>query len=316
LAAPVCCPRRNAFFQHLLAASLALAVYSVASVDSALALMGHQTSVPANAFGTRSLAAPTALTGSAQGHGVSLSWSSGQNGTAYAVNGAANGASNDCGAASFANLDVAPATAYVEGERFSPQGGWYCYQVVTTANTWQSQADNPVVAVQLGFVAASVAFTSGSDTSGCGIEQTGVASELDCGDQVVITFNQPVNTSTGPAETDSVCADSSGDALWLGSAVTSGACSPAEPVSIGSLSGSGVDGCDCRFDASYAWDTAGQALTVTLGARTAGDSYPELASGPWTFKPTTDTARLQSSTGAFHVCDTNSGGNDCWPAIP
>jgi hypothetical protein len=131
---------------------------------------------------------------------------------------------------------------------------------------------------------------------------------------VVIDFNQPVDVSTGPAALDTVCADSSSDTLWLGSATTTGECTPSEAVSIGTLSGSGVDGCNCRFDAIYSWNASGQTLTVTLGARTAGTVDPSLGGSLWTFKPTTDTAKLQSSTGAFHVCDTNTGSSNCLPA--
>jgi hypothetical protein len=168
--------------------------------------------------------------------------------------------------------------------------------------------------VQLGFVAGSVAFNNAGDTSACGAEQTGAAGQLDCGDQVIIGFNQPVIAGTGPGGTDSVCADTAGDTLWLGSATTTGACSSSEAVSAGVMIGAAVDGCDCRFNAGYAWDANGRTLTITIGARTAGEGYPDLGSGPWTFRPTTDSTRLHSTTDEYHVCDYNSGDSNCWPA--
>jgi hypothetical protein len=272
-----------------------------------------QSTVRDNSFTTRSLGAPSNLIASAAGGDVQLSWTAGQNGTGYALARAANGNSSDCSAAAFSSLAAPDAANYVDAGADAPPGGWNCYQVATAAGEWTSPGPNPTAAVQLGFVASSVAFINAGDTSTCGAEQTSVAGELDCGDQVVIGFNQPVIASTGPASAGTLCADSSGDTLLLGSAITTGACSPAETVSVGTLSGSSVDGCDCRFNASYTWDAVGQTLAVTIGARTAGAGYPSLGGSLWTFKPTTDTTRLHSTTGDFHVCDYNTGAANCWP---
>jgi hypothetical protein len=162
------------------------------------------------------------LTGSPQGHDVNLSWSSGQDGTGYAVTGVANGTSDDCSGASFTAVGASIATNYADAQRYSPQGTWFSYQVATTASTWSSQANNPVLAVQLGFVTSAVSLIHGGDTTGCDEGTSGAVGALDCGDQPVISFNQPVNAGTGPASPDSVCADDIGDTLWLGSTLTSG----------------------------------------------------------------------------------------------
>ena len=275
-------------------------------------LIGGST-VGENTFSTVSLGAPASLTASAAGGALSLTWPAGSNGTGYALDYAANGNSSDCSAAVYTLTVNVTGTDYSDGHN-SPPGSWACYRVTTTASTWTSPEPNPFKEVQVGFVARSLAFNNAGDTSACGIEQTGAAGQLDCGDQIIIGFNQPVIAGTGPGETDSVCADTTGDTLWLGSATTAGACSSSEAVSVGALDGSSVDGCDCRFAASYAWDAGGQTLTITVGARTDGASYPDLGSGPWTFKPTTDSARLHSTaTGEYHVCDYNTGGANCWP---
>jgi hypothetical protein len=243
-----------------------------------------------------------------------LTWTAAANGSGYALSRVANGNSGDCTSAVFSRVATPAGTDYTDGGQDAPPGGWACYQVATAAGGWTSPGPNPTMAVRLGFVARSVAFINAGDTSACGAEQTGVAANLDCGDQIVVGFNQPVNAATGPAGSDSVCADSNGDALWLGSTITAGVCSSAEPVTVGTHTGSAVDGCNCRFAASYAWYATGQTLTITIGARTAGAGYPSLGGSVWTFKPTTDVAQLHSTTGDFHVCDYNTGANNCWPS--
>jgi hypothetical protein len=282
-------------------------------VGLGLAALTHQVTVAGNTFTTRSLGAPSDLVAGAEGGDIHLSWSAGQNGTGYALARVANGNSRDCSAAVFSDLASPGGTSYTDAGQDAPPGGWACYQVATSAGGWTSPGPNPMAAVQLGFVASSVAFINAGDTSTCGAEPSGAAAVLDCGDQIVIGFNQPVIAASGPAAGDSVCADSSGHTLRLGSVLTSGVCSPTEAVSVGVLAGSSVAGCDCRFDARYAWDTGGRTLTITIGARTGGSISPSLGAGPWTFQPTTDTARLHSTTGDFHVCDYNTGANNCWP---
>ena len=104
--------------------------------------------------------------------------------------------SSNCSAASFANLTTTASLAYTDTGRYTPQGTYECYQVQTTYNTWNSVSGNPIAAAQLGFVAAGVAITNG-----------GGAGKLDTGDTIVVTYNQAVNTATGPSGTDNVCTD-------------------------------------------------------------------------------------------------------------
>ncbi|MBI3537566.1 MAG: hypothetical protein HY070_08430, partial [Chloroflexi bacterium] len=198
----------------------------VALCASALVLAGQLVITPAqarfsstsnldgNTFVTTNLVAPSSLTASVSGHDVALSWSAGQNGTAYAVKGVANGTSSDCSSATFASIASTASTSYTDSNRFSPQGNYFCYQVQTTLGTWNSTTSNPTVAAQIGFFATSAQFTNG-----------GTSGALDTGDQIVVNFNQAVNTATAPSGTDTVCPAYQG--ILLGSATTSGVCDTA-----------------------------------------------------------------------------------------
>ncbi len=213
------------FIIAALAAALVLTNQQIISPVSA-AFTSNQGN-PSNTFATANLVAPTNLTASASGHDVALSWSAGQNGTGYAINGVANGTSSNCSAVTFSAVGTTAATSFTDANRFSPQGNYFCYQAVTTRGSWTSTSSNPTVAAQIGFVATTVQMING-----------GVAGRLDPGDQIVIQFNQAVNTSTGPASTDTVCAW--GSSILLASANTAFGCGP-QGVQSGSYTGNGAD---------------------------------------------------------------------------
>ncbi len=249
---------------------------------------------------SRSLGAPSALSASASGHNVALSWSAGTNGNGYQLLTAANGTNPACGAASFTSLSTTAALSATDSGRYLPQGSYQCYQVRTTYNTWWSVSGNPIAAVQLGFVAASVTVTSG-----------GVAGDLDAGDSIVVTYNQPVNTTTGPVAADNICTDSISNTIVLGSNGSGTTCN-ATPASVGTITGMTVAK-KGRFAATWSWNGAHTVLTITLGAKSAG--FSGAVSGSGTFNPTTTAGGMLSATGAFHNCDTNSGSGNCLPAV-
>jgi hypothetical protein len=253
-----------------------------------------------NTFSTRHLIAPTNLTANTRGHDVSLTWNAGQNGNGYAVLAASNGISSDCSGVTYSQIATTTATIFTDTNRYSPQGTFYCYQVKTIYNTWSSIANNPTAVAQIGFVANSIRMNNG-----------GTAGQLDPNDQIIITFNQPVDTSTGPTSSNTVCTESGGTIL-LGSTIVGGSCYLTETVTLGKISG-GTIGNNARFNATYAWGDANQTITVTIGSRIEGASNPSIGSATWTFTPTTDSTKLKSTTGAFHVCDTNAGGGNCLP---
>lgn len=253
-----------------------------------------------NTFTTRHLLAPTNLTANARGHAVSLAWNAGQNGNGYAVLGVSNGLSSDCSSVTYTQIATTTTTVFTDTNRYAPQGTFYCYQVKTLYNTWASIANNPMVAAQIGFVAHSIQMNNG-----------GTAGQLDPNDQIIVTFNQPVDTLTGPTNDNTVCAESSGTIL-LGSTTLSGSCYLTETVTLGKISG-GTIGNNARFNATYTWGNTNAILTVTIGSRIEGASNPSISNAMWTFTPTTDSTKLKSVVGAFHVCDTNTGGNNCLP---
>jgi hypothetical protein len=255
---------------------------------------------PGNAYALTALYAPSGLTATPSGHDVGLTWSAGTNGNGYAVLGVANGVSSDCSNASFASLGTTAGTSYTDTGRYTPQGTWFCYQAKTSYASWTSVSGNPTAAAQLGVVAASVAAANG-----------GTAGKLDANDTITVTFNQPISTSTGPSGTNSVCAIS-GATIVLGSTTTSGWCSASETTNLGKLTG-GSSGANARWSATYTWSNSNKTLTVKLGSLTSGSS-PSVT-GTWAFNPTTTSSKLLSTTGSFHVCDTNSGGGNCLPTM-
>ena len=129
----------------------------------------------------------------------------------------------------------------------------------TTYNTWNSVSGNPTAAAQLGFVAAGVAITNG-----------GVAGKLDTGDTIVVTYNQAVNTATGPASTDNVCTDTGTNTIVLGSTGAGATCATS-PATLGTITGMTVSK-KSRYAATWTWNGAHTTLTITIGANTAGSA--------------------------------------------
>ena len=248
---------------------------------------------------TRNLIAPGSLTATPSGHDVTVSWSAGSNGSGYKLLAVANGTSSNCSAASFANLTATASLTYTDTGRYTPQGTYECYQAQTTYNAWNSVSGNPTAAAQLGFVAAGVAITNG-----------GVAGKLDTGDTIVVTYNQAVNTATGPSGTNNVCTDTGTNTIVLGSTGAGATCATS-PATLGTITGMTISK-KSRYNATWAWNGAHTALTVTIGASSAGSAATTTGTG--TFKPTTTATGMLSTIGAFHNCDTNTGGANCLPA--
>lgn len=266
-----------------------------------------------------SLGPPSALTAVAAGHDVVAAWANGANADSTVVERAANGSSADCTAATtYATVGtVAAPTATLTDVGFHlPQGTYACYRATSSVagTSWTSAAGNPVAAVQLGVVAASVALVNAGSTAGCP-PGSGVAGTLDCGDQVVVTFNQPMAAASGPAAGHTVCTRSSTDRLYLGALSTGGICANAEPTSLGTLTSAGAIVGNARHAATYSWSADARTVTVTVGIRTSAAAATMPAS-TWTFTPTTTPTALLSATGGFHVCDTNTGGGSCLPSTP
>ena len=278
---------------------LLLGLVTGATVGSVGVAQATFTSSPkaSQTISTRSLAAPTGLTATTSGHNVVLGWTAGSGGSGYAISGVNNGTSNACAAATFSALTSTASTGYTDAGRFTPQGTYYCYKVTTTYGTWSSQASNPTAAAQLGVVAAAVTITNG-----------GQAGRIDSGDKIVVTFNQPITTSTGPSAGETVCTSTTGS-IALGSTGSGTTCSLTS-VDLGTISGLTV-GADSRFAATWVWSAGNTVLTVTVGSKTNGPNAS--VSGTSKFTPTTTAAKLLSATGSFQTCNTNTGGGNCLP---
>jgi len=271
------------------------------------ALLSARTQNPGSKFANAALYAPTLLTASTLGHDVGIGWTAGSpsNGNGYGVAAVANGASSNCSAATFASVGTASPASYTDTGRFTPQGSWMCYKVSTTYGVWSSVNTNPIVAARIGFFADTAALSNG-----------GGLLALAAGDQIAVTFNQPVDTATGPVSTSTVCSTALGP-IYVGSATTTGVCGSSEVLSVGTLTGSTVLS-NGRWNATYTWTNSNKTLTVVLGTRISGSAITELTTlglaPAWVFNPTTTNTRLLSATGAAHVCDSNAGGGTCLPA--
>lgn len=252
-----------------------------------------------NTFSLTSLYAPGNLTATPAGHGVDLAWTAGQNGNGYTILSAPapDPLVNDCTGASYSTVTTQPGTSYTHAAS-TPPGTWRCYTVQTSYHSWTSVQSNPVAGARMGFVASVASFSNTGNP------------RIDDNDTITITFNQPVDASTGPQTGNSICWQN--DRIALGSTST-GNCSATEAPRLGYLSGGTIDR-NMRLAATWSWSSDGRTLTVTVGARMSGSgNYAQ--SGAWTFTPTPDAALLKSATGGFHVCDTNAGGGNCTPAV-
>jgi hypothetical protein len=305
------------------AATLAVVAVAVALLPAALpgergtsAALMAQAQHASNEFSTAALAAPSGLSGAASGHDVALTWNAAANEDGYLIEGAGNGTSSDCSAVSFASIGTATATSYTDGGRSTPEGTWFCYRATTTSASWTSVENNPVIAAQLGFVAGSLTMANAGNTRGCsgtGEQIHSQAGILDCGDQVMVHFNQAVDPATGPSSTDTVCTDPVTNTVVVATTTTIGLCTILETTTLGSLAG-GTLGADARFATTAAWSNGNKTLTLTIGAKVSGLSYPAVSSASWTLTSTSTTTALLSATGAFHVCTSNADGGNCRPS--
>ena len=207
---------------------------------------------------------------------------------------------DNCTSASFTTLATPSGLSYTDTGRSTPQGTYVCYQAKTTYNTWSSISSNPTAAARIGFIATSITVTNG-----------GTAAKLDTGDTITITYNQAVNTATGPAGTNNICTDTGTDTIALGSTGSGTTCNPT-PNTLGSIAVTTVSK-KSRYNATWSWNAAHTTLTITIGANTAGNAATITGTG--TLNPTTTTTTMLSTTGSFHNCDTNTGGADCLPTV-
>src|SRR5438128_2185622 len=92
-----------------------------------------------------------------------------------------------------------------------------------------------------------------------------VAGKIDPTGTVAVTFNQPINTATGPASGQNVCWNNSGTIIiMLGVTASSGTCASTETLSLIKLTG-GTSASNGRYNATWAWSNSNKTLTMTVG---------------------------------------------------
>ncbi len=97
----------------------------------------------------------------------------------------ANGTSSSYDTASPTSPGTTSTTAHTDVGRSTPQGTWFCYEVLTTFAGWTSVQMNPRADAQLGVVASAVSVLNAGQTTGCAGGTFGVAGRLDCGDKAL-----------------------------------------------------------------------------------------------------------------------------------
>lgn len=253
-----------------------------------------------NTFGLTSLYAPGNLTATPAGNAVDVAWTAGQNGSGYTVLSAPAPVPlvNDCTGAVYSPVTTVPGTSYTHAVS-TPPGTWRCYTVRTSYHSWTSVQNNPVAGARMGFVASMATFANTGNP------------RIDDNDTITITFNQPVDVSTGPQAGDSICWQN--DRIVLGSTQTGNCAANDTSPRLGFLIGGVIDR-NFRLAATWEWSNSNRTLTITVGTRLAGSgNYANV--GVWTFVPTPNPAFLKSATGGIHVCDTNAGGGSCIPTV-
>lgn len=276
------------------------------AMEATHAALTARTANPGALFAATALYAPANLQGNPVARGAALSWTAGQNGSGYKVLGLGNGTSATCPADTdpgYTPIGTTTTLSYTDANRSPdgvPQGTWYCYQVQTAYQSWNSVQNNPVKGVQVGVVANTLQLING-----------GSAGKLDTGDQIIITFNQAIDPNSGPTSGNTVCSNT--NTIWIGSAATGGGCATTETVRVGKLTGGTLDQ-NARWAATYTWSNGNTKLAVTLGTRVFGPNNAGMSASTWTYTPTTDSSKLLSASGLFHICDSNTDGGNCTPS--
>lgn len=294
-------------FLFAAAAAMALAVASM--IPPGTADFVAQTGNGTNGVATASLDPPTNATATVSGADINVSWTAAAAATGYRVSIANNGANSDCSAATYASSVDVTTTSYKQTGP-APNVTW-CYSIVSllSGTSWTS-ATAATASAFIGFRATAVALdnAAAAAASNC-FADTAAANQIDCGNHIVITFNQPVDAAsipTGGTAGDTICL--AGGTLILASASTSltAACAATETARVGTLTSPNVAAtANYRFLANYSLSADRLTLTITVSVQT----YPTIVgtttatvAGPWRFTPTNVAGRITS--GGASACRT------------
>jgi hypothetical protein len=275
----------------------------------------NATTVNVGTSTTTALYSPTAPAAAPVARTASLSWtaSSPQNGNGYVVSGTNIGSNpaTTCpvSAASYAFVGGTAATSFTDSTSLAggTQGTYVCYLIRsgfdasapsawTVDPVWTSDDSLPTAKTAIGFFATSLTMANG-----------GIAGQIDAGDTIVITFDQPVNTGSVGTITF-ICAAVASSTIYLG--ITGGIATCPTATTVGRLTGmtlSSFLSADGRYAATGAWSNGNATLTITVGAVSLGWQTVSIAAGTESFTPA---ATITSSSGAVSIC---SGTAACTP---
>jgi hypothetical protein len=290
----------------------------------------------ASVFAVAALSSPTNAAGVMKNTSMEVTWSpvlaTVENaGAGYLVNrkdlGApsATGTSPGCATGGFSNIGSTLGSPYTDATANSfAQGRYICYEIQTVypctgtpcnqgTNPWLSQGSNPIVALQTGYVAATLSSTNGATLN-----------TFKQSDTLTINFNQAVDTTTVPSSGLSICSNATGNYLRIGSTnvTTSTTCDAANDATVvfGILQTSFDITTSKRYNMSVAWSncTAGatgcQTATITVGAKIstpAGDIA--ISASTFEFQPTGSATYVKSSAGGLSLCSVDPVGGLCLP---
>lgn len=313
----------------------------------AQAKFGALTTNLANALTAGVVSAPTSPSSSPVGNNVSMSWTSPNNANSngYRVIGLSNGVNSSCSSAessynlaianaALASNTLASATDTGRGSGGTPSGAnagnYFCYRIESTYSksnpgsttaSWFSVGTTPL-AVQVGFVASTITLSNNTGSATCGTTTSGTVGKLDCNDQIVITFNQPIDPSKKPSNTDTVCAFSkttggtTTQAVNLASTTATGNCGAGETVDVGTFSNPSVDsGTNSRFNATYVLSASNKTLTITIGQGTSNPLKSPIGASGTTLAPSATLIATPSTAGTISLCTGSVTGSNCTPTI-
>ncbi len=327
---------------------LALAVALVILIPAvAEANYGKTTTNAANSIAASVVSAPVSPTAAPSGNNVSLGWTSpnNQNSNGDRVVALSNGTSASCStvegnysiAVSNGPLAANTAAAVTDTGRGSGgtpsganAGNYFCYRIESTyakstpgaaTASWFSVGVTPLAA-QVGFVVSSITLGNNTGSATCGTFTQGTPGKLDCNDQIVLTFNQPIDSNKVPPSTDTVCAfskttgGSTSQAVNIASTTASGDCGTGETVDVGTFNSPTVQSAsNSRFNATYALSNGNKTLTITIGQGVKSSLGAPITASGTTLAPSSGLIATPTTAGGVPLCNGSVAGSHCTPTI-
>lgn len=236
---------------------------------------------PATAFLTT-----TAVTSTLGGNDGVLVWTNGKDETTtnneiQQIFGADRSTTNNCTGATYATTVLSSTTSPTTTQAYTytdtgratvagvANGDWYCYEVVhgwpnTTAPDWTTPATTNV---QLGLAPTGVTITN-----------SGTAGTITNGDKVVITYNQPVTTTTTATHICQIRTSGTGaDTIILGDTGAGGCAGAGDAYTVGELTGLTLGGAAGHAGMTATVAVSGNTVTLTVTTNAGGRTVAQIA---------------------------------------